>query len=51
MTAKDRARRYAMAVAHTDRRDQRREAATGIKASARRKVLREQRRAARRTAA
>lgn len=48
--SKVRERRHAMAVAHARRQDNRREATTGIKASDRRRVLREQRREARRAA-
>lgn len=48
MNVKARQRRHAMVVAHARRQDNRLEAKTGIRAGDRRKVLREQRRAARR---
>lgn len=41
MTRKTRAQRYRMAVAHAHRLDDRREAVTGIRASDRRRVLKD----------
>lgn len=41
MQAKQRARRHAMAAAHARRQDNRREAETGIRASDRRRVLKD----------
>ncbi len=47
MTARQRARRYRMAVAHARRLDNRREPETGIPAAIRRRTIRELRRARR----
>lgn len=44
MNRRDRQRKHATAVAHERREDNRREVSTGIKASARRRVLKEHRR-------